>query len=382
MRNDFSTSPDTGRAGAIGAIDPVRWNALNRDGNPFVDHRFLAALTETGAIGPHTGWDEATVTLGDDPTGFAPAWIKYNSHGEFVFDFVWADAAHRAGLRWFPKLLVASPLTPVTGPRLFGESTAAREALVERLEQRVNDEDLSCCSVNFCDALDSEVLEQAGWLGRHDWQFHWPNRGYRDFDDFLAALRSKPRKNIRRERRLARQDGWRYRWVDGESMTGDELELLVRCYQDTFRLYGNLPLLNAGFFRLAARRFGTQFLACIASQHGRDLACSVFWRNATRLYGRYWGALIETRDVHFEACYYQGIEYCIEHGLETFEPGAQGEHKIRRGFVPQKTRSWHYIRHPALREGIRRWLEMERQALQTYRNELRGLEPYREASGP
>ncbi|MDT8450653.1 MAG: GNAT family N-acetyltransferase, partial [Wenzhouxiangellaceae bacterium] len=299
MRNDSSTSPDTGRAGAIGSVDPARWNALNRDGNPFVDHRFLAALTETGAIGPHTGWDEALVALDDDPGGYAPAWIKYNSHGEFVFDFVWADAAHRAGLRWFPKLLVASPLTPVTGPRLLGESKAAREALVERLEQRVNDEGLSCCSVNFCDAPDSEVLEKAGWLGRHDWQFHWPNRGYRDFDDFLAALRSKPRKNIRRERRLARQDGWRYRWVDGESMTESELELVVHCYQDTFRLYGNLPLLNAEFFRLAARRFGTRFLACIASQHGRDLACSVFWRNAARLYGRYWGALVETRDVHF-----------------------------------------------------------------------------------
>jgi hypothetical protein len=375
MPRSSSTSPE-GAAPFAGVAEPD-WNARNRGGNPFTDHRFLTALKQSESVRPETGWTDVSA---DFATGdaFAPTWLKTNSHGEFVFDFAWADAAHRAGLRWYPKLLVAAPLTPVTGPRLLGADPAARLELVQRLVAAVESEGLSSCSVNFCDDEDRRLLEDSGWLARSDWQYHWFNAGYRDFDDFLGRLRSKPRKNIRRERRLARQDGWRYRWIHGDAASEQELRTVHDCYRTTFLLYRNLPSLNADFFRQAARAFGDRFLVCMASHHGEDLACSVFWRSDRRLYGRYWGARTETRDVHFEACYYQGIDYCIEHGLEAFEPGAQGEHKIRRGFAPVRTRSFHYIRHAGLREGVRRWLEMEQRALADYRDELRRLEPYRD----
>ncbi|MDT8439678.1 MAG: peptidogalycan biosysnthesis protein [Wenzhouxiangellaceae bacterium] len=357
------------------ALPAKAWNARNRGGGPFSDQRFIAALAETGCVGGDTGWSFATV--GDGQTCFAPVWRKVHSHGEFVFDHAWARAAYANGIHWYPKLLVAVPLTPVTGPRLLADDADGRARLAAELEAIVERESLSSCGVNFCDAADAEVLSARDWLARSDWQFHWHNDGYRDFDDFLERLRAKPRKNIRRERRLAHADGWHYRWVDGTSVSDEELITIQHCYQTTFELYGNLPMLNRAFFRRAARDFGPQFLACIASRDGVDRAVSVFWRDRTRLYGRYWGALEETRDVHFEACYYQGIDYCIRAGIEVFEPGAQGEHKIRRGFVPVATRSFHYIRHPGLREGIRRWLKLEAQALEQYRRDLQSLIPYR-----
>jgi hypothetical protein len=375
MPRNTSISPD---AGPFAGIDCGDWNAHNRSANPFTDHRFLQALTATASIRPETGWTDLSAAFAQGDA-FAPVWSKTNSHGEFVFDFAWADAARRAGLRWYPKLLVAAPVTPVTGPRLLGRDDHARRALVQRLADAVESQEYSCCSVNFCDDVDARILDESGWLSRCDWQYHWFNHGYRDFDDFLDRLRSKPRKNIRRERRLAHADGWRFRWLDGRTATDRELRTVHDCYRTTFMLYGNLPSLNLAFFARAAREFGAQFLVCMASRDDEDLACSVFWKSDTRLFGRYWGARTETRDVHFEACYYQGIDYCIRHGLDAFEPGAQGEHKIRRGFVPVRTRSYHYIRHPALREGIRRWLDMERRALDQYRDELRGIEPYRKA---
>lgn len=376
MPSDSSISPDPGAA-LTGGVDATAWNALNREQNPFSDHRFLAALAQCGCVGGETGWQ--TASLPDTGTdACTPAWLKFHSHGEFVFDFAWAEAAHRAGLRWYPKLLVAVPLTPVTGPRLLANDPDARAALVEHLERVVEDRQLSGCHINFCDAVDRETLDRTDWLRRFDWQFHWYNRSYRDFDAFLAAMRSKPRKNIHRERRLAHQDGWRYRWIEGQDIRDTEIDTVADCYKTTFALYGNLPSLNRSFFKTAARAFAGQFLVCMASRAGEDLACSVFWRNDTRLYGRYWGSLVETRDVHFEACYYQGIDYCIEHGLEAFEPGAQGEHKIRRGFVPVRTWSYHHVRHPALREGIRRWLEAESRALEVYRGRLKSIEPFRD----
>ncbi|MFN2334856.1 MAG: GNAT family N-acetyltransferase [Wenzhouxiangellaceae bacterium] len=363
---------------AIRRIHSAAWNTLNRDANPFTDHRFLAALEQSGCVGGASGWQPAPIVSGQSPPGFAPAWLKQHSHGEFVFDFVWADAAHRAGIRWYPKLLVAAPMTPVTGPRLLGNE-ATRAQLLAELEHRVLADRLSSCAINFCDRPDCELLDQSAWLARSNWQFHWFNRGYNDFDAFLARLRSKPRKNIRRERRLAHADGWGYRWVDGNAITNNELRLVSSCYQTTFELYGNRPSLNHAFFERVSRSFGRQFLVCIASRNGIDRACSVFWRNETRLFGRYWGALEETRDVHFEACYYQGIAYCIEHGLHAFEPGAQGEHKIRRGFVPVATSSYHFIRHAGLREGIRDWLRLECDALARYRQQLQTLIPYQDA---
>ena len=361
----------------VAALDAARWNALNQNDNPFVDHRFLSALEQSGCLEAGSGWQAVPMAL-DDAQGFAPTYVKQHSHGEFVFDHVWAHAAEQNGLPWYPKLLIASPYSPVTGPRLLGD---AQRVLTE-IERFAKEQQLMATSINFCDETDRNVLLETNWLARYDWQFHWHNHSYRDFDDFLSKLKRKPRKNIRRERRLAHADGWTYNWISGDELSTEQIEFIHRCYQTTFMLYGNLPALNQAFFAHVARAFGPQFLVCIASQHEQDLACSVFWRNQTHLYGRYWGALCETRDVHFEACYYQGIDYAIEHGLQVFEPGAQGTHKIRRGFMPVQTWSFHRIAHTGLHEGIRHWLRMEDLALKNYRRELDALVPYAQPLEP
>ncbi|MEM7054068.1 MAG: GNAT family N-acetyltransferase [Pseudomonadota bacterium] len=358
----------------VAAIEAARWNTLNRGNNPFVDHRFLASLEQSGCLTPDSGWLSQPIDL-EHSDGFAPAYLKHHSHGEFVFDWAWVDAAQRSGLPWYPKLLVGAPYSPITGPRLLGDGAQTFKAI----NALIDEHQLMAASINFCDETDRALLLESDWLERHDWQFHWQNPGYRDFDDFLDQLKRKPRKNIRRERRLAQAAGWSYRWLDGNELDDEQIAFVHRCYQTTFVLYGNLPALNQAFFEQAACKFGSQFLVCIASQHDQDLACGVFWRNQTHLYGRYWGALCETRDVHFETCYYQGIDYAIREGLRVFEPGAQGTHKIRRGFMPVKTWSYHRIRHPGLREGIRRWLQMEKQALANYREELQALVPFAEA---
>lgn len=356
------------------------WNGLCAGTGPFVDWRFLAAAEETGCTGESTGWRPMPLTEHDDGelACAAPAWLKDHSHGEFVFDFAWAQASQQAGMPWYPKLLVAAPFTPVAGPRLIGAERHPQAArrLVERMEALVEERNLWSAGVNFCNASDAAVLREAGWLERFDWQYHWQNHDYGDFEEFLGRLRRKPRKNIRAERRRVHEAGWRFRWRDGRDLDQSELDLVDRCYQTTFALYGNLPSLNRAFFERAAARFGERFVVCIASLGGDDLACAVFWRDRERLYGRYWGSLVETRDVHFETCYYQGIDYCIAEGLERFEPGAQGEHKIRRGFLPQRTRSFHYIRHPGLREGVSRWLESEGAFLERRREQLEELDPF------
>ncbi|NBB91567.1 MAG: GNAT family N-acetyltransferase [Gammaproteobacteria bacterium] len=362
-------------------FEETAWNGLCESTGPFVDWRFLASAEEAGCTGGATGWRPCPLTepAEGDVVCAAPAWLKEHSHGEFVFDFAWAQASRQAGMPWYPKLLVAAPFTPVTGPRLLGAESHPRSALrlVRRMESLVEALDLWSAGVNFCDPHDAGVLREAGWLERFDWQYHWSNDGYADFDDFLGRLRRKPRKNILAERRRVHEAGWRFRWRDGASLEESEIDLVDRCYQTTFALYGNLPSLNREFFTRAASRFGQQFLICIADLHGEDLACAVFWRDGKRLYGRYWGSLVDTRDVHFETCYYQGVDYCIRHGLEGFEPGAQGEHKIRRGFLPSRTRSFHYIRHPGLREGVRRWLAAEGEYLENRREQLQALDPFK-----
>lgn len=346
-----------------------------------MDWRFLNALEQSGAVGPGSGWRPEALTVANSDGSLrcaAPAWLKSHSHGEFVFDWAWANAAERAGIAWYPKLLVAAPYSPVPGPRLLGAARdpEAARILVNQLEERVESRGLSSAGINFCDADDARALEDAGWLARFDWQYHWHNQGYRDFEDFLDRLKRKPRKNIRAERRRVLEGGWSFTWKDGTQLSAADLDLADLCYQGTFALYGNMPMLNRDFFARCAEAFGSDFLLCIASRGGMDRAVAIFWRDDQRLYGRYWGSLEETRDVHFEACYYQGIDYCIQNKLQWFEPGAQGEHKIRRGFLPRKTRSFHYIRHPAMRNGIARYLDAEARALLAYREQLEQLNPF------
>ncbi len=383
MPNGSLTSPPSDRSkrpGQLRDLSQSDWNGLVSDTGPFMDWRFLTALEQAGSVGKVVGWEPAPLIIPgpQGPLAGASAYLKSNSHGEFVFDWAWARAAHQAGLYWYPKLLIASPFSPVPGPRLLGAEArpeAARE-LIRSIEALVEDNALSSAGINFCDHNDSRLLREAGWLERFDWQYHWKNEGYRDFDDFLSCLKRKPRKNIRAERRRVREAGWTFHWKNGDALDPDDLDLVDRCYQSTFALYGNLPMLNREFFAQAATLFGPDFLVCQALLEGQPQAAAIFWRDRHRLYGRYWGSLIDTRDVHFEACYYQGIDYCIEHGLDWFEPGAQGEHKIRRGFLPRRTTSFHYIRHRGMRQAIDRYLDQEARALLQYREQLETLDPF------
>ncbi len=371
---------DWSRTATAPVADGGAWQGLEDETGPFVHWDFLRALADTGCTGKQTGWEPEFLGIhrGGAVRAAAPAWIKSHSHGEFVFDWAWARAAMQAGMPWYPKLLVAAPFTPVRGPRLLGarQSPVDAEQLVEQLEQCVEQRRLSSAGVNFCTEADAGLLRAAGWLERFDWQYHWRNEAYRDFDDFLDRFRRKARKNLRAERRKVREAGWEFVWKSGPELTPEELDLVHRCYLSTFQLYGNRPSLNREFFGAAAQLDSPQMLVCLACHDDRALAAAVFWRDQYRLYGRYWGSMVDARDVHFEACYYQGIEYCIEHDIDWFEPGAQGEHKIRRGFLPQRTQSFHYIRSPAMRSAIRRYLQAEAEALLAYREDLERLNPF------
>ncbi len=360
--------------------DQDDWQALEGRTGPFIHWDFLDSLIKTHCVGQASGWTPYFLARKESGCLKAalPAWIKHHSHGEFVFDWAWARAAHQVGLQWYPKLLVAAPLSPVTGPRILGAGTSrpAAEALVEEAVRTVHEQALSSAGVNFCNENDAEILRSAGWLERFDWQFHWANEGYRDFDDYLDRFKRKARKNIRAERRKVAEAGWDLFWKGGHEISDDEISLVSRCYETTFQLYGNLPSLNRSFFAEVARRFGDQFQVCFAAQDGEALAASIFWHDGERLYGRYWGSLIDCKDVHFEACYYQGVEFCLRRGLRAFEPGAQGEHKIKRGFLPTKTRSFHYIRHAGMRDAVARYLLSEGEALMQYREHLNSLVPF------
>ncbi len=362
------------------SVPAAPWNHLAGAAgapNPFIDHRFYSALEQSGCIGPGTGWAPRPLVWDESGLQAAlPLFIKHHSRGEFVFDWPWARASENAGLAWYPKLLIASPFSPVTGPRLLGAETRLLEQLIETVRQTVDCGRMSSASMLFIDERDRSILRETDWLPRHDWQFHWPNRGYRDFEDFLDTLQRKPRKEIRRERRLASQSGWSFEWHDGSALGPEQIDLLYDCYRQTFRRYGNPAPLNRLFFQTLADSLGTDFLLCSALRAGRARAAAVFLRSSERLYGRYWGSLEATRHVHFECCYYQGIEYCIQQRLGVFEPGAQGEHKYRRGFAPVKTHSAHYIRHPGLRAAIANWLAREAKVLQQYRSDLEALNPY------
>ena len=330
----------------ISTIGQAQWNALLPDDNPFVRHEFLAALEDCGCIGSDIGWQpQHTLLRKDDKLlAAAPGYIKHNSHGEFVFDFAWADAHMRHGLNYYPKFLSASPYSPITGARLLASQPQHRSQLIAAQLDRIQSQGWLSGHWNFLTPTDCQALDQAQLLPRRDWQFHWFNRDYGDFEDFLGDLSSKKRKNIRQERRRVADAGFSFQPLHGDELQTHHLEKITELYRQTFLEKGNRPVLNQTFFTRIARSFGRRLLAITAWHRGEMLAMSLFLRSADRLYGRHWGSHVEASGLHFETCYYQGIEYAINQGLRVFEPGAQGEHKIARGFFPVATHSRHYIR--------------------------------------
>ena len=366
----------------VSAFDPIEWNSLVASDNPFLSHAFLAGLEEHDCLQYEYGWQSCPMGLYDDSAliAAAPLYLKNNSHGEFVFDWSWAAAYQRNGLDYYPKLLCAVPYSPVTGPRLLvGDSEGSdlrRRALISAIEQQTLASGFSSAHLNFADPSDADAFSGTAWLPRMDWQFHWKNRGWNNFEDFLAALKPKKRKNIRQERRNVSAAGVECEIRHGDELDPGEWHALHQLYLSTFDAHGNHPALTESFFRHLGRTMPRQIVAVLCRKAGHIIAASLCLRGGDTLYGRYWGSREPITGLHFEACYYQGINYCIKHGLQWFEPGAQGEHKIARGFLPRATRSFHYIEDSRFAVAIGDALRRETLALVNYRNELMDPSPY------
>ena len=356
------------------------WDALHDGRNPFVSHAFLHGLESQGCLRRDWGWIPHHVTLweGDTLVAAAPGYLKDNSHGEFVFDHAWAHAYARYGLDYYPKWLCAVPYSPVTGPRLLAQDAAHRKALLTAVRDEVLRLGLSSAHVNF-HAEDEDDAFASDWLPRIDVQYHWRNPGHwRDFDGFLADFDHKHRKNIRQERAKVQRAGVVIRTVHGDEATAADLEAMFGFYLRTFQDYGNSPALTLPFLQHLARTMPRQLVMFLADHDDRTIAGALCLRGHDTLYGRYWGAEAPLPGLHFETCYYQGIAYCLREGLARFEPGAQGEHKIARGFLPAWVRSRHWIADPEFAGALAHWCDEESQAVRRYARTLQSHSPFKQ----
>lgn len=357
------------------------WDALLPTAQPFLRHAFLAAMEDSASVGGRSGWQPAHRLWLDDrerPLAALPAYLKHHSYGEYVFDWSWAEACQRAGIAYYPKLLCAVPFTPVGGARLLGEAGAAGR-LLDAVTAGLEQQGLSGLHVNFTDPAADALLEgREGWLERLGCQFHWRNRGYRDFQDFLDALASRKRKQLRKEREQVAGQGIDFDWREGHQLSEAEWDFVHACYANTYRVRGQAPYLTRAFFSLLAERMPEAIRVVLARQGGKPVAMAFSLVDGDSLYGRYWGCLAEFDRLHFETCFYQGIDYAIARGLQHFDAGAQGEHKLIRGFEPVITRSWHYLVHPGLRHAVAGFLEQERAGVLDYARQAQELLPYRQ----
>jgi uncharacterized protein len=368
---------------SIGEIDRDAWNALDPSSYPFLRHEFLLALEQQHCIGRASGWQTSIVALHDGAglAAAAPAFIKSNSYGEFVFDFSWAQAYARFGLDYYPKLVVGIPFTPANGPRLLtraDEAPALRIALIEAIQHTA--QRLPCSSVHalFAQDADHAALREAGWLERRDVQFHWHNRGYRCFDDFLATFTAEKRKKTKRERRRVAEQGVTFETLLGPSIPERLLDAAYLLHRQTFLRHGHEPYLTREFFQAIPSALGEQFMLKVAWHNSVPVAVAVFFWHSDALFGRYWGAADDYHSLHFETCYHQGVEFCIERGIKRFEPGTQGEHKVSRGFEPAITHSAHWIADERFRRAIADYVEREAQQVDAYAEAVRAHVPYRD----
>ncbi len=423
-----------------GLVDGVAWNTLlalqDPDGglNPFMRHEYLSAMFESGSATPTTGWTPRFITLwhGAELAGACALYIKDHSYGEYVFDHAWANAYHQHGLAYYPKALVAPPFTPVPGPRLLARDAATRLLLVQALVAWCGEQGLSSLHLLFTSDVDVAACEEAGLMLRHNVQFHWTNmaptlptargslppeganfprggpsensspatdtgdaaRPFRDFDDFLMSLSQDKRKKIRQERRKVKDAGVSFRWSLGQDISPADWDFFYSCYERTYYEHGNAPYLRRNFFQRMADSMAENWLLFVGERNGTPIATSLIAVSAsgTRAnsqldamvsakiaYGRYWGATERVDCLHFEACYYQPLQWCIEHGYQRFEGGAQGEHKMARALLPVKTTSAHWLAHPAFADAVERFLEREGEGIAGYMDELERRNPFRQA---
>ena len=367
-------------ATSLANVDPLAWNNLAGD-DPFLQHAFLHALHDTGCACPETGWTPQYLLLyqDDELAGALPLYLKAHSYGEYVFDWAWADAYQRHGLAYYPKLLGAIPFTPVVGARILAHEPAHRDALIAGARQLAGNTGISSLHFLFPTDTDLADLARNGLMLRQGVQFHWRNNSYTDFEQFLAQLSHDKRKKIRQERRKVREAGITFDWLEGPAISDDDWRFFHRCYRQTYREHHSSPYLNLEFFRRIGAAMPGNFVLVRALRDKNPVAASLLVRNATRLYGRHWGAIEHLPLLHFEACYYQAIEYAIARGLQVFEGGAQGEHKIARGLLPVKTQSAHWLAHPEFAAAVEKFLDRETALLDEHGRTLAARNPFKSA---
>lgn len=374
--------------GSLAEIGAARWDGLlaaqarlagSNEINPFLRYAFLHAMHETGCAAVDSGWQPQYLSIwsGDELEAAMPLYVKWHSYGEYVFDWAWADAYQRHGLEYYPKLLCAVPFTPVTGARLIARDTDSLAALLEALQEIRANPAFSSTHVLYPPQDQAEALEKNGFMLRSGVQFHWSNSGYASFDDFLESLERKKRKNIRAERRKVQEAGVSFRQLRGSAISDEDWEFFTRCYDHTYAMHGSSPYLNLKFFKKLGASMPENLLLIIAERDGRPIASSLVFHTASTLYGRYWGGLEDIPCLHFETAYYQPLEFCIREGLASFEGGAQGEHKMARGFLPQKTWSAHSLTHPGFADAIEHFLERESGGINAYMDELNERNPFK-----
>ena len=363
-------------ASSVGEIEPKSWDALAGSGDPFLSHAFLKALEDSGSVGGRSGWSPLPLLVEEEgqAVAAAAAYLKSHSQGEYVFDHGWADAWERAGGNYYPKLQIAVPFTPVPGRRLLGRRP---QALLAAVETVVRQNHLSSAHATFIAEEEEVEFAQRGWLIREGIQYHWPNRGYTSFDEFLAALSSRKRKAIRKERAAARE-GLEFQALTGAAIRPEHWDAMWRFYQHTGARKWGRPYLTRRFFDLIGERMGERLLLLLARRDGVPIAGALNLIGSDTLYGRYWGATEELRFLHFELSYYQAIEWAIAQGLSWVQAGAQGEHKLARGYEPVLTRSAHFLPNEAFRNAIARFLDEERTAIAFELEAVRAELPYRQ----
>ena len=366
-------------ASGISQIAPQEWDALT-DGSPLLSHAFLSALEQTGCVGEGTGWQPFPLLIRRDGllVGGLPLYLKNHSYGEYVFDWAWADAYQRNNLAYYPKMLAAIPFSPITSARLLSHDAQVQTAMLQVLEQQMQQHRLSSAHVLFPDDVSAEVLRKADWIERSGVQFRWENENYKNFEDFLLQLSHDKRKKIRQERRKVSEAGVICKKLRGTEATAEQWDFFYRCYANTYHQHHSTPYLTPEFFRLLSQRMPNNILLVIAEQAGEPIAATFNLYNESILYGRYWGATKFVSGLHFELCYYQAQEFCIEQNIRYFEGGAQGEHKLARGFLPRPTVSFHRIAHPEFETAIKSFVEYEAKGIGVYRNELEERAPFKD----
>ena len=374
---------------SLAEVSPEAWDQLAGKHNPFLEHAFLHLLEESGSVGHGTGWEPRHVLAHDEGgilVGAIPLYRKLHSYGEYIFDWAWADASHRAGIAYYPKLVAAVPFTPATGDRiLLADSVPGAgvvDALLSKVREVADSTGASSTHVLFCTGQEEAMLSQRGeFLPRLSYQFHWENPGFRDFEDYLSAFRSGPRKQIRKERRGALSHGFALRTLRGTQLNDQQWASLYGFYRSTVGMRGGMAYLTPAFFQGLRERLAHRVVVSFAMKGELPVAAALAFQKGSHLYGRYWGAAADLEFLHFELCYYQLIDFAIDKGLTRFEAGAQGEHKLKRGFLPSATHSVHWIRHPELAAAVADFLPRERAALDEHMAFLTTQGPFPRSRG-